>query len=58
MVVLGHGFWQSKLSGDSSVLGVVGYVSRLVQRPEEIAGLAAGETRLESCPTARRANDV
>jgi hypothetical protein len=33
--------------------GVVGYVSRLVHRPEEIAGLAAGETRLESCPTAR-----
>jgi hypothetical protein len=32
---------------------VVGHVSRLVHRPEEIAGLAAGETRLESCPTAR-----
>jgi len=30
---------------------VVGHVSGLVHRPEEIAGLAAGETRRESCPT-------
>ena len=31
----------------------MGQVSRLVHRPEGTAGLAAGETRRESCPTLR-----